>query len=156
MKSVVRVQQIPNLDRSMIEYCKQQRREAAHACLQRIQNHVIAYLNDNLNNQWMYHQHLLLLRQYDNDYEIIFHHDVSLTKNDASNTCSYENWIRQCHPENARFRKSEDSENTMQRMYQIDKRFYFEDSDHRKLWNTCVTTYGRPELIVNARMVDYI
>jgi hypothetical protein len=43
--------------------------------------------------------------------------------------CSYEEWIEELHPENAK------STRNLVRGASIDHRFYVEDSDHRKLWN---------------------
>ena len=120
------------------------------SCMEKLKEHIVVYLNDNLNNNWQHRQHRINLRQFDEDYEIILYHDHDRdeSSNSSNNICSYEDWIRQCHPENARGlncdRRSLNEIN-------IDKRFYFEKSDHRVMWNKCVAYYGHPELIVEAR-----
>ena len=66
--------------------------------------------------------------------------------------CSYENWIRECHPENTcqgdsvsiRLDEKLDKEG-----YEIDSRFYLSDSDHRIIWNAYVKAYECPELCVD-------
>ena len=44
--------------------------------------------------------------------------------------CTYEEWIEELHPENAK------STRNLIRGKSIDHRFYVEDSDHRQLWNS--------------------
>ena len=133
-----------NDDEAMLEYCRQKRREATLACLQALQEHVAQYLNENLSSWWRaknhYHDHISL-RKFDDGFEVIFHCEVSMER---SNICSYENWIRQCHPENTRCQKQEI-------YFKVDDRFYHKDSHHRQLWNSYVDSYECPELKVNAR-----
>ncbi len=53
---------------------------------------------------------------------------------------SYEEWIRQCHPDNVEEVSSV-----------IDHRFYVEDSDHRSIWNGYVDMMGHPEWKIEHR-----
>ena len=48
---------------------------------------------------------------------------------------SYEEWIRECHPDNV----EDDGRAT------IDHRFYVMDSDHRIIWNSYCDMMGHPE-----------
>ena len=133
-------------DEELIEYCQAKRREATASCMEKLKEHIVIYLKDNLNNNWQHRQHRINLRQFDEDYEIILYHDRDESSN--SIVCSYEDWIRQCHPENAR---ELNNDRRSLNEIKIDKRFYFEKSDHRIMWNECVAYYGHPELIVEAR-----
>ncbi len=45
---------------------------------------------------------------------------------------SYEEWIKECHPENAE-------------LGNIDHRFYVRDADHRIIWNSYCDMKGFPE-----------
>lgn len=77
------------------------------------------------------------------------------------NICSYEDWIMSIHPENAKLkirsrsgrftitrrglRKSK-AEFTQKLNLILDDRFYHPESDHLKLWNESVESYGCPDL----------
>merc|ERR1712113_1274305 len=104
----------------MGEYCKKQRREATMACLQRLHEHINAYMKENLmvhslefslghhdhdnGHDYRYHHcHRVVLPQFDGDYEIIYHDDYF--KGGAPLSFSY-----QCHPENASRRKGNSTE----------------------------------------------
>lgn len=157
-------------DQELIEYCEAKRREAVASCVLKLKQHILIYLNENINNKWQHQHYQIYLRQFEEDYEIILYNDCNTSKkinfhnNNKSNSrgdtksCSYEEWIRQCHPENARgfnctnrtsMKKSIKSSSSSSS--NIDKRFYFEKSDHRLMWNECVEMFGYPELIVETR-----
>lgn len=54
---------------------------------------------------------------------------------------TYEEWIEELHPENAKSRRN------VVRGKSIDHRFYVEDSDHRNLWNANLGDDGRREYV---------
>lgn len=135
------------------EYCREQRREATHACLEILRRHAINYLDRNL-KYWIkarrdFHNHSLVKGECDGEFEIIIIHEgIS-----SQNFCSYESWIRQCHPENTTksCKTDQNDSNNLNNNILIDERFYHQDSHHLQLWNACVHSYGCPELKVRAR-----
>lgn len=132
----------------LIKYCEEKRREAMAACMQQLKQHIILYLDENLSNSWQHKDQIIKLRQIDDEYEII------LRTSGVDRGVSYEEWIRQCHPENARgFNCDKNSalNNSSIHSLKIDNRFYLEKSDHRMMWNECMSSYGHPELMVRAR-----
>ena len=132
-------------DEALLEYCRKKRRESTLACLQALQEHLTQYLDENLNSWWRaknhYHDHISLRKLDDDGFEIIFHRQVPIKH---TNICSYEDWIRLCHPENTECDREELS-------FTLDDRFYHKDSHHRQLWNSYVDSYECPELKVNER-----
>ena len=66
--------------------------------------------------------------------------------NTQHSLCSYEDWIRECHPENTELRSHGDDENKKNKYNGIDSRFYLKHSDHRIIWNGYCHAYGLPEL----------
>mmetsp|Transcript_8677 Transcript_8677/g.10955 ORF Transcript_8677/g.10955 Transcript_8677/m.10955 type:complete len:144 (+) Transcript_8677:382-813(+) len=61
----------------------------------------------------------------------IHEHCLEYMENHISDA-SYEEWIRDCHPDNVNRDK-------------IDHRFYVKDSDHRIIWNSYCDMQGHPE-----------
>jgi len=166
-----------NSDEELFEYCRKQRQATTIACLQRLNEHINTYMTENLfvhsfefvQGHQDPNQRRIVLRQYGEDCEIIYQSD---NLDDNSSSFSYEDWVRQCHPENVLKRKRNstkfrdvDEERASHAQgekgrkeecqslskYIIDKRFYYEESHHRKLWNACVEAHGYPELKIDAR-----
>lgn len=131
-------------------------RESELKCLKILQEHINAYLGEKLLvvnscESVKHHNRCVVKGQHDDDYEMIFHHD-------CHPSLSYEDWVRQCHPENVLKNKRDNTVHFIELSYQqgnfqnkIDHRFYFETSHHRKLWNACVEAHGYPMLKINAR-----
>jgi hypothetical protein len=188
-------------DQALLEQCLRIRKESHLASLQIMRQHVIQYLNQNL-DCWLratgtcdiqnsnsdnhcYHKHLLVreesrfgnveimypkdkINHDDNDY----HFDSNQPKVPISirhlNLCSYEDWIMTIHPENAKLkirsrsgrfkitkrglRKSK-AEFTHNLNLILDDRFYHPDSDHLKLWNESVESYGCSDLKIQPKLV---
>mmetsp|Transcript_17228 Transcript_17228/g.32610 ORF Transcript_17228/g.32610 Transcript_17228/m.32610 type:complete len:165 (-) Transcript_17228:14-508(-) len=56
---------------------------------------------------------------------------------------TYEEWIASLHPDNAAYTDG-----------RIDHRFYVEESDHRLLWNECMSTMQSEERIVSPKSLE--
>mmetsp|Transcript_10101 Transcript_10101/g.12754 ORF Transcript_10101/g.12754 Transcript_10101/m.12754 type:complete len:188 (+) Transcript_10101:167-730(+) len=124
----------PNIcNQELDDHCKNLCHQASVACLQNIHNHVLEYLDKNMR---------LHVDQDSSDSES----DNDNDGQSRSSNCSYIDWIRQYHPENAGGEESDD-----ERLLgnEIDLRFYLEDSEHRIIWNSYVDAFGCPELKVN-------
>lgn len=117
----------------LMKDCELQKREATIACLETLQENVISYLHQNLNCYWRHGHHGMPCCHCKN--------------------CGYEDWIKHCHPENVCRRCSSISLDA-KKATKIDERFYFENSHHREVWNTCIEACGFPELKVNAKVSE--
>jgi hypothetical protein len=123
------------------EECKNLCYEATIACLQSLHDHVIEYLNKHIKELYTAHHVLIESR---NDHEPRYQD----RNRDSSRTCCYEDWIRECHPENVDDERC-DREDDRDQAHDIDFRFYLQDSDHRIIWNSYVHSFGCPELQVD-------
>lgn len=106
--------------------------------LQCIHDHVIDYLNETIIQGW----------SSEDEEEKEYSDDDESKSSDSSkfkNHCSYEDWIRKCHPENTSVKDIDKKYHG----YEIDHRFYLRDSDHRIIWNGYVHAFGCPELKVS-------
>lgn len=139
-------------DQQQDDHCKDLCHQASIACLQNIHNHVLEYLDKNINAFYEFQ------RRVDQDSSDSDSDSDSDMDNDndnyndgrsgrsGSSSCSYEDWIRQYHPDNANGEESKD-DNLLGN--EIDLRFYLQDSDHRQIWNKYVDAFSCPELKVN-------
>ncbi len=178
-------------DQALLEQCLRIRNESHLASLKIMRQHVINYLNQNLDcwlratgacdihssnsgNEYCYHKNILVREESRcGNVEIMYPKDKINHDNRTQievpisirnlNICSYEDWIMSIHPENAKLkilsgsgrfiitrrglRKSK-AEFTQNLNLILDDRFYHPESDHLKLWNKSVESYGCPDLKV--------
>lgn len=127
------------LEKEHEDHLKHLCHQASVACLQSIHNHVLEYLDKNINTFYKYQHHV---DQDSSDSDS----DNDSDGRSGSSCCSYEDWIRQYHPDNANGEESMDEKLPGN---EIDLRFYLQDSDHRIIWNSYVDAFGCPELKVS-------
>lgn len=138
-----RVEETKSIESFDEDYCKNLCDEASLRCLQGIHDHVIEYLERYLGTET------------NQDDETKIESDQSVIS-DASSLCSYEDWIRECHPENTSFTNNGNGSNSKKHKNGIDLRFYLQNSDHRIIWNGYCHAYGFPQLKVQSDSVDSI
>jgi hypothetical protein len=121
------------------DHCKILCNKANVEFLQCIHDHVIEYLNETIVEDWS--------REEEEKEDSGDDESKSSDSSKFKNNCSYEDWIRKCHPENTSVKDIDKKYHG----YEIDHRFYLRDSDHRIIWNGYVHAFGCPELKVSPK-----
>lgn len=147
------------------DHCKNLCYKASLDCLHATHEHVDRYMKRNIvgyqeQQRKLDYDYVIEERCITSNNDCVIsceNSNISIRSTSTRSYCSYEDWIRECHPENA---WQEDStsmsmdEKIDEEEYEIDPRFYLLTSDHRIIWNTYVKAYGRPELEVGPLVND--
>ena len=115
-------------------YCEKRCYQAYVACLEAIHDHINEYIQKNITN----------VDEIKRERNGIIPNNSMNDSNELKKQCSYEDWIRECHPENTHMTDIDEKYHGVQ----IDNRFYLNDSDHLIIWNKTMYALGHPDLKV--------